>query len=1042
MSFTSRLHQVYADLTQRRSSSNGGRLAMRPADEWRQNATWGIIIGLCMALATHMFLKYHAIGTALEYNTLDLWFSLRNPQAPAAQASGNVVVLAIDRSTLRRWNGRVFDTNELTRLLQLLSDRNAASVTISWNGLDDTPLPQAEIDWLRYGIGNNGRVHLPLRITPMEGVPIASPPQVSDGFTGRFSVGRLPADGPPQPVTRMEAPPEVLTAVARGAGHTSFTIDADGRVRRQPVLLPYAGSVYPSLALSAAIDAISQGSSTANEGIIPSRRIELLTASGSAAALDNTHELRIGQVETPLFPNAQMLLNFPANPVVKGVVMASPFNTISVGEALDNPNLLRGVTNRCIIIGPTDDSVASFYPTPGGGRLPETMLHAIALDNMLTGRSIENAPELWSWLLTLMLGAIAGGFAAARPPLWSGVVVLLCLVAAATLSLGLFEQNTWLDISQPWLTTVLAFISGVIGRARRQERESTRIGSTIEALGQVGEIIATQREPEQVIQRILQWTEDIMRAEGASVLLFDEKTQTLKFVAATGPKAIDLQSFSLAPGEGIAGWVALHGEPAIVNDVSQDPRFQSHLADAIDFPTNAILCVPLRAHDKMLGVIEAVNRSDGQPFTQDDAELLSAVANQAALVLENARLLEKLNDRVVQSESDLAVTNQRLQAEKNTLQTVLQSMTDGVVVEDRREIVQMINPAAARLLDFSQQYIGRPLRAALPELDVNTAEDEATANGDHRTARTLQRGDPDSPRLLEARSAPLRNAEGTTIGTVWVFSDVTEERGIEQAKSDFVSFVAHEMRSPLTSISGFSSMLQRQELQAQELRALPSTAESERQSRAASPASRARFLGVIHNESERLTRLINSLLDVARIEAGRGIELLREPCDFRRIAREVGESQGAYSSRHRIVVDVPVDLPLILADQDKIAQILINLVSNALKFSLGGDVIIHAHAVEGFVEVRVTDHGSGIAPEQQAVLFERFGRIGGKNAATNTGPGGRAKPTGTGLGLFLTRHLVETHGGQIRVTSEADKGSSFIFTIPQSDITAEETISA
>jgi signal transduction histidine kinase len=748
-----------------------------------------------------------------------------------------------------------------------------------------------------------------------------------------------------------------------------------------------------------------------------------------------------------------MLLNFPA-PYKSGEVLSqSPFRTISVGDALDTPSLLQSLKGYCVVIGPTDDSVAAHYPTPGGGRLPETVLHAVALDNLLAGRAIEHAPAAWSWLLTLALCAIAGGFAAARPPLWSGAVVLLCLGAAATLSLGLFEQNIWLDISLPWLATSLTFLSGVIGRARRQERESTRIGSTIEALGQVTEIIATQRQPEQVIQRILQWTEDVMRAEGASVLLFDDKSQRLHFVAATGPKALDLGSFSLAPGEGIAGWVALHGQPAIVNDVRRDPRFLGMIADKLDFPTSAILCVPLRAHDKMLGVIEAVNRADGQPFTEDDAELLSAVANQAALVLENARLMEKLNERVVQSESDLAVTNQRLQAEKNTLQTVLQSMTDGVVVADRRDLVQLVNPAAARLLSVPRNCLGHTLQEIIPETADSVARSKL---GEITTGITLERGDPDSPRLLEARSAPLRNAEDSVIGTVWVFSDVTEERGIEQAKSDFVSFVAHEMRSPLTSISGFSSMLQKQELQAQEAKTQEANSpdslpELDRAARAANPTSRARFLGVIHNESERLTRLINSLLDVARIEAGRGIELLREPCDFERIVREVSESQGAYSSRHRIMVDIPKALPPIYADRDKIAQILINLISNAMKFSPGGTVTVRAREIQSgseqnslaphetpsvtgrAVEVSVNDEGPGISPEQRAVLFERFGRIGGKNAATNTGPGGRAKPTGTGLGLFLTRHLVEAHGGHILVESETGQGSSFIFTIPTKD---------
>jgi PAS domain-containing protein len=575
-------------------------------------------------------------------------------------------------------------------------------------------------------------------------------------------------------------------------------------------------------------------------------------------------------IDLPLLPDGTMLLNYPAD---DGAMPASTrsgtqsfFRTISIAEALDNPQLLSGLRGRCIVIGPTAPGVASMFSTPSGARLPAVLLHAIAIDNIMTRQSIERAPALFTWLLTILLCVTVGGFVTARPPLWSGVVVLLSLTAVAALSLGLFAQNIWLDISLPWLAAGLTFLSGVIGRARRQERESTRIGSTIEALGRVSEIIATQPQGTQLLDRVLEWSTNVMGVEGASALLLDESGKTLHFTAATGPKSQELKPFTLQLGEGIAGWVAQHGEPAIVNDVRSDPRFQKNISDAIDFPTQAILCVPLRVRDKMMGVVEVVNRLDGSPFNVDDAELLSAVANQAALMLENSRLYEMLSVRVVQSESDLAVTNQRLQAEKNTLQTVLQSMTDGVVVTDNAGFVQLVNPAAAALLpELGEHALGRPLAQLLPDMaqstgdllraepgddntgnaEVGTATDNATGNArDTKHVVQLQRGDVDAPRYIEAHSAPLQGEDGVLAGVVSVFADVTEERGIEQAKSDFVSFVAHEMRSPLTSISGFSAMLQKQEQNAD------GKAVDGKPARApAAVSSRARFLGIIHNRA-------------------------------------------------------------------------------------------------------------------------------------------------------------------------------------------------
>jgi signal transduction histidine kinase len=203
-----------------------------------------------------------------------------------------------------------------------------------------------------------------------------------------------------------------------------------------------------------------------------------------------------------------------------------------------------------------------------------------------------------------------------------------------------------------------------------------------------------------------------------------------------------------------------------------------------------------------------------------------------------------------------------------------------------------------------------------------------------------------------------------------------------------------------------------------------STPRATAQQPAAQQAARARFLAIIHNESERLTRLINNLLDVARIEAGRGIELHPESTDIALIAEEAAESQRAYSSRHQLVVSILPNLPPALADRDKVVQILINLISNALKYSPGGTVTVAAHASEQSVFISVSDQGPGIAPEQRARLFQRFERT----PSRSVGSGERAKPTGTGLGLFLTRHLVESHGGRIWVESEPGQGATFIFT--------------
>jgi signal transduction histidine kinase/CHASE2 domain-containing sensor protein len=967
----------------------------------RQRASWGMAMGFITAIFTLLLLHFHPIGSKLENDTLDFWFGLhRSPP------SGQVAIISIDDATIQEWNGRMFNERDIGRLMLALKQNRVRAAALA--------LPQLETSSWRYerreafakSLRSSGIAYLPLGLRGSSTSLALSDEQLRT--INQFALpGGLPAEEPDEPSQVVTSAPTDVLRAAQGAGHTAFGFDAYGRARKYFLALPFAGKLYPSLSYS--------------------------MASG------------LGEAPKTLSPRSRegALFNFPEAPQSTLNAGASPFLQLSLASILKAPQQLQQLAGRSVFIGVTAPGYTPYYTVPDGRRVPEVELHAVALDNELGHTQLKHAPFFWLVLLTVLSCVIVGGFVAARSPLWSAIVAMLLLGAMFTLSIGLFSQHIWLNISAPWMAIGLTFLTGVIARARRETREATHIGSTIEALTQVSEVITAQTHSSELLDRVLQWTVRVMKAEGASALLLDETGTKLHFAATTGPVAKELMPFTLNVGEGIAGWVCQSGEPIVVNDVRRDSRFNHNIDEAIGFTTRSILCLPLRVRDKMLGVVEVVNRLDGSPFTEDDIDLLAAVANQSAVVLDNARLYAILNERVVQSESELAHTNRRLEAEKTLLQTVLQSMTDGVVVTDHTGRIQLVNPTAAQLLpELGGEVEGHLLTKVLPECAEPAQPGRRSLNG----LRSFQilRGDIDSPRIIEASSAPL-NSENGSSGTVTVFADVTEERNIEQAKSDFVSFVAHEMRSPLTTISGFSSMLQRAESQRVEAADGAKIGEGVGSGTLPQPslAQRARFLGLIHDESERLTRLINSLLDVARIEAGQTIELHRETFDFAPVAQAAVDSQRAYSSRHHIVCHFADALPPIHADRDKVTQILINLLSNALKYSPGGTVTVSAEpdAVQPtkYLQVRVRDEGPGMAPEQQAMLFQRFGR------STVVGPGQRAKPTGTGLGLFLTKHLVERHGGQIYVESQTEMGSTFVFTLPvapQSGATKSATTAA
>jgi two-component system phosphate regulon sensor histidine kinase PhoR len=270
------------------------------------------------------------------------------------------------------------------------------------------------------------------------------------------------------------------------------------------------------------------------------------------------------------------------------------------------------------------------------------------------------------------------------------------------------------------------------------------------------------------------------------------------------------------------------------------------------------------------------------------------------------------------------------------------------------------------------------------------------------------------PRIFQAQTAFVRSEDErqAVIGVVAIFNDITEIRNVERMKTAFVSTVSHELRTPLTSIKGFISTL---------LQDTDGYYDAE---------TRTEFYQIIDSECDRLQRLIEDLLNVSRIESGRALQInwgLFEPLP---IMEKVVHAQGSYTDKHRFRVEVEGTLPTVLGDSDKFDQIITNLLSNAVKYSpSGGDIVVRASSDDEMLRVSVTDNGIGIPASKLSRIWEKFERVDDRDTRS---------AGGTGIGLFLVKHLVERHEGTIHVESELGKGSVFSFEIPLHPLQADQ----
>ncbi len=511
--------------------------------------------------------------------------------------------------------------------------------------------------------------------------------------------------------------------------------------------------------------------------------------------------------------------------------------------------------------------------------------------------------------------------------------------------------------------------------------------------------IASELDFESVLQRIVDLARALVDAKYGALSVTDLNGKITLFITSGLTPDERNRIGPLPEGHGLLGELAKRRLPLLIPDMSLDSRSVGFPPDHP--PMTSLLGVPVLLAHRTVGNLYLSDRIDGKPFTRADLDVVQVLANHAAAAVDRSTLYRQ----VEQGRSAAEEQRDQLRSILDNLPTAVSivSNQDGQVeLANSGALEALIGPGApaGTLPTYERDY--RFEREDGQPLPLPSTPSARALKGDviRNQQLIVRRRDGNAiPVLVQA--GPLRDAAGIINRAVVVIQDITRLREAEQLKDDFISLVSHELRTPITAIYGGAHLLQQQEAQIE-------------------PKTRREILSDIVSESDRLNQMLENLISLSLIQAGR-MEPDTEPVLLEPVANAVARQVAPHAPDHELVVAIDPTTPPVEADPQQLSQILRNLYENAVKYSPdGGQVTTSAEFDSASVTLHVTDQGLGIEKEHVADLFERFRR-----------PGAPPTVRGMGLGLYLCRHLVEAQGGLIDAASPGPgKGSVFSVTLP------------
>ena len=394
--------------------------------------------------------------------------------------------------------------------------------------------------------------------------------------------------------------------------------------------------------------------------------------------------------------------------------------------------------------------------------------------------------------------------------------------------------------------------------------------------------------------------------------------------------------------------------------------------------------VPFVVRGKTIGMINVSSCKDNA-FSEDDVKLIYTIANQASNAIERLQAV--------------------ITAEKSKMESMVESMTEGVIMIDERGEIVVLNPQARRMLDFGadEEVASKTLNEKMKTINLDKVLEESQSKARVMTKEITIPNDGNA--VLYCDVSPVKDLGGEIIGIVTILRDITKEKEVDKMKTEFISTVSHELRTPLTTMKEFISIISDE---------IPGKLTKDQRE----------YVDIVKGNIDRLARLINNLLDISKIEAGRA-ELKKTLVDIINLAKATVSTLKPEAEKKHIEFETlfPASATNVYVDPDKIVQVFTNLIGNAVNFTPeNGKITIGIKDKGKEVECSVTDTGVGIAPENLGKLFtkfQQFDRVAGAGAK------------GTGLGLAISKELAQAHNGRMWAESKLDIGSKFIFTLPK-----------